>query len=188
MVEISREEVEALKRFLTWMRGFEESVLYEDYRRYEGFTDEEYAKTVNTLWNVVKRAETKKHKETRIEIKIPDLPDLSRDDIERFEDDLKEFLSGRLREFGVKAKVINHATGDESTVYPMPICPECGRPLKSIKVDEFGRSLLFNHETELYVYGEDYIRQVYKCPECGKVIGEKRKADGEIWGFVPETE
>jgi len=58
MVEMSREEVEALRRFLTWMRGFEESTLYEDYRRCEGFTDEEYVRTVNALWNVVNRAET----------------------------------------------------------------------------------------------------------------------------------
>ena len=145
-----------------------------------------------TFWvmqmEISERAETKKHKETRIEIKIPDLPDLSRDDIERFEDDLKKFLSERLKEFGVEAKVINHATGAESTVYPVPICPECGRPLKAISVNEFGRSLLFNHETGLYRYDEDCIKQVYKCPKCGKVIGEKRRADGEIWGFVPEIE
>ena len=122
----------------------------------------------------------------RIEIEMPD--DLTREAIERFENDLKEFLSERLREFGSKVKVINHATGDESTVYPVPICPECGRPLRSIDVNEFGRSLLFNHETGLYGYDEGKcVKQVYKCPECGKVIGEWR-ADGGIWGFVPVTE
>jgi len=107
----------------------------------------------------------------------------NRGDVERFEDDLREFIS----EYGLEAKIINHAMESESTAKPMPVCPECGCPLSSVDVEEFGQSLIFNPETGLYSYDEAQVRQVYKCPECGKRIGGWR-ADGERWGFVPETE
>jgi len=55
-MEITEDERKALERFLTWMRGFDESVLYDDYKEYENFTDEEYAMTLQTLWNIVNRA------------------------------------------------------------------------------------------------------------------------------------
>jgi len=56
VTEITKEEAEALRRFLTWMQGFEESVLYEDYKKYEGFTDEEYGETLDILWKLVEKA------------------------------------------------------------------------------------------------------------------------------------
>lgn len=50
---LNKKELEALKRFLKWLRGFEESTLYEDYKKHENFTDEEYDKTVHILSNLI---------------------------------------------------------------------------------------------------------------------------------------
>jgi len=121
-------------------------------------------------------------KNLKVEIEILSGLEAS-EEFERFEDDLREFLS----EYGLEAKIIDHATGNELTVKPVPACPECGCPLKSIAVEKLGNSLHFNAETGLYYYDEVQVKQVYKCPECGKPIGGWR-ADGERWGFVPETE
>ena len=48
-------EIEALEKYLDWLDGFEESVLYEDYREEEGFTDEEYAEVRSILSAAVYR-------------------------------------------------------------------------------------------------------------------------------------
>jgi len=68
-VNIRSHEMKALERFLTWMRGFEESVLYKDYKEHEGFTDKSFSKTVNTLWNLVKRS---KNTVYRIKLEKPE--------------------------------------------------------------------------------------------------------------------
>jgi len=88
---VIKEEREALKRFLTWMRGFEESVLYEDYQKHEGFTDEEYGKTLAILWKSVEN-DKEYFAITR----------LHRDDIksqgfkEEFTDEEMEYIAGKM--------------------------------------------------------------------------------------------
>jgi hypothetical protein len=54
-LEITRKEFEAIKKYLKWTRGFEESSLYEDYKECEKFTDEEYDEVLATLEKLVER-------------------------------------------------------------------------------------------------------------------------------------
>lgn len=54
-MEITKKELEALKRFLGWMKGFEESSLYKDYKLHENFTDEDYDKTLGILRSLVRK-------------------------------------------------------------------------------------------------------------------------------------
>jgi len=46
----------AITRLLKWIGGFEDSTLYESYREYEGFTDDEWGDTLSTLerWAITK--------------------------------------------------------------------------------------------------------------------------------------
>ena len=106
-------------------------------------------------------------------------------DFETFEKCLMNFLS----ELGLEAKIINHTTGNEVIVFPTQFCPECGHPLKTIEVEEFGKKLYFDVKLGKYSYKdkETESRQIYRCTKCGKVIGEL-KSNGDLWGFIPEIE
>jgi len=118
---------------------------------------------------------------SKIEIEI--LTEMDTEHYERLEDELKDFLA----EKGIKASILNHATGNELTVYSMPKCPKCGNPLWSIAVEEHGRGLYFKPETGKYEFDESLVTQIYKCAECGEPIGGW-KSNGDSWGFVPEVE
>lgn len=56
---MTKKGVEALRRFLTWMRGFEESVEYREYKKYEHFTDAQWDSTVNTLLSLVQKEQSR---------------------------------------------------------------------------------------------------------------------------------
>jgi hypothetical protein len=49
---LTKEEKRLLKRYLKFMRGFEESSLYEDYQEVEGMGDDEYAEAVDLIWKL----------------------------------------------------------------------------------------------------------------------------------------
>ena len=51
-------EREALRKLLGWLDGFQDSQLYEDYRRTQPFTDEEYAQVFTTLETCLNAGET----------------------------------------------------------------------------------------------------------------------------------
>jgi len=107
----------------------------------------------------------------------------SREEIEQFEEHLKEFLS----EHFLEAKIINHKTGKETTVIPTPKCSECGKPLKTIDVEEHGKRLRFNINTGKYYHEETITTKFFRCTECGRLIGELR-SDGHRWGFTPKID
>jgi len=45
---------DALKKYLKWMEGFSESVLYDDYKEDEGWTDEEWNETLKLVYSIVR--------------------------------------------------------------------------------------------------------------------------------------
>ncbi len=49
------QELEALEKLLKWLKGFEESELFQDYMRAEGFSEDEYANVWRTLEAAVHR-------------------------------------------------------------------------------------------------------------------------------------
>jgi hypothetical protein len=44
---------DALKKYLRWMTGFEESPLYDDYQEYEGWTDREWDRTLKLVRSII---------------------------------------------------------------------------------------------------------------------------------------
>lgn len=52
-MKLTTEEKHAIKKYLKFMQGFEESSLYDDYKAVDNITDEEYSKTIDILYKLV---------------------------------------------------------------------------------------------------------------------------------------
>ena len=69
-----------------------------------------------------------------------------------------------------------------------PICPECGELLETIYAAVCGKVYNWNDEKCLYEI-DDAQESItfFFCGSCEKPIG-CWKANGEVWGFLPETD
>jgi len=75
----------------------------------------------------------------------------------------------------------------DAKIYDCPTCPNCGEPLDEIWISEVVQTLLWNNDEGNYEVRDIQQAVSYVCPYCEKPIGGWR-ADGEKWGFIPETE
>jgi len=69
----------------------------------------------------------------------------------------------------------------------IPKCPECGKPLEVVIPHSCGVAYRWSEEEGKYEVDDAQQQETYVCGNCRKPIGGWR-ADGERWGFIPETE
>jgi len=77
----------------------------------------------------------------------------------------------------------NRVKLDETDIYVLPCCPNCGKPLESIGWEE-GGVLDVNRGTGTYSRNGQESGS-FVCPECKKAFGGFGQSD---WGFQPEVE
>lgn len=68
-----------------------------------------------------------------------------------------------------------------------PKCPECNQPLTLIRIEHGNHYFSWNETEGVYEPDDAQLIIIYICGNCGKAIGGTR-ADGESWGFIPQTE
>jgi len=66
-------------------------------------------------------------------------------------------------------------------------CPKCNADLDHIIPERSGESYRWNEDKAVYETDDAQVSMVFKCGECGEIIGGWR-SDGEEWGIIPETE
>lgn len=69
----------------------------------------------------------------------------------------------------------------------MQKCPKCNAALYQIIPEISGEYYHWNKDKAVYEVDDTQISMVFKCGECGEVIGGWM-SDGEEWGIIPETE
>jgi len=69
----------------------------------------------------------------------------------------------------------------------MQKCPKCNIDLHRIIPQTTGESYGWNEHTEMYEVDDTQVSVVFKCGECGEIIGGWR-SDGEEWGIIPKIE
>jgi len=66
-------------------------------------------------------------------------------------------------------------------------CPKCNADLYRIIPQTTGETYEWNEDTGMYQVDDVQVSTVFKCDECGEIIGGW-KSDGEEWGIIPEIE